>query len=188
MRNHHLHTLSFSSFKWRNAQHPKRRTKRMQAGGSNGICRVIDAARSPSPDPKRSANTKHRNCSMMTEAELIATANALAGEFRTSEDCCAGGVAAAIMSASGRVYTGICVDTQCRMGFCAEHAAVAEMLKARESEIALVVAVVSGCKVVAPCGRCRELMWQVSPRNRHAMVVIGPGHQVMLSELLPYGG
>jgi len=83
---------------------------------------------------------------MMTEAELIATATALAGEFRTSADCSAGGVAAAIMSASGRVYTGICVDTQCSMGFCAEHAAVAEMLKARESEIVLVVAVAEGGK------------------------------------------
>ncbi len=31
------------------------RTKRMQAGGSNGICRVIDAHSSPSPDPKRQA-------------------------------------------------------------------------------------------------------------------------------------
>ncbi|WP_395752849.1 cytidine deaminase family protein [Prosthecobacter sp.] len=125
---------------------------------------------------------------MMTEAELIATANALAGEFRTSADCSAGGVAAAILSASGRVYTGICVDTQCGMGFCAEHAAVAEMLKARESEIALVVAVASGGMVVAPCGRCRELMWQVNPRNRNAMVVIAPGHQVTLAELLPHAG
>ena len=124
----------------------------------------------------------------MTEAELIATANAFVGEFRTSADCSAGGVAAAIMSASGRVYTGICVDTQCSMGFCAEHAAVAEMLKARESEIVLVVAVTSGGKVITPCGRCRELMWQISPRNRNAMVVISPGHQVMLSELLPQGG
>ena len=124
----------------------------------------------------------------MTEAELIATANALVGEFRTSDDCLAGGVAAAIMTASGRVYTGICVDTQCSMGFCAEHAAVAEMLKARESEIALVVAVLSGGKVVVPCGRCRELMWQVSPQNRDAMVVIGPGRHVTLADLLPQGG
>ena len=124
----------------------------------------------------------------MTESELISTAQALAGEFRTSEDCTAGGVAAAILSASGRVYTGICVDTQCSMGFCAEHAAVAEMLKARESEIMLVVAVAAGGQVLAPCGRCRELMWQVSPRNRHTRVIIRPGHQVTLAELLPQGG
>lgn len=58
----------------------------------------------------------------------------------------------AILSASGRVYTGICVDTQCSVGFCAEHAAVAEMLKARESEIALGVAVASGGKILLSVG------------------------------------
>ena len=70
----------------------------------------------------------------MTEAELIAAATALVGEFRTSDDCVAGGVAAAVRSRSGHIYTGVCVDTQCGMGFCAEHAVVAEMLKARESD------------------------------------------------------
>jgi cytidine deaminase len=124
----------------------------------------------------------------MTEAELIAVATALAGEFRTSEDCVAGGVAAAILSRSGRVYTGVCVDTQCGMGFCAEHAAVADMLKARESEIALVVAVGVAGMPVAPCGRCRELMWQLSPRNRDARVIVGPAHVVTLAELLPQPG
>ena len=124
----------------------------------------------------------------MTEAELIATATALVGEFRTSEDCLAGGVAAAIMSRSGRVYTGVCVDTQCGMGFCAEHAAVAEMLKARESQIVLVVAVNAAGIAGAPCGRCRELMWQLDPRNREARVIVGPGHVVTLAELLPQPG
>jgi cytidine deaminase len=121
----------------------------------------------------------------MTEAELIATASALAGEFRTSEDCVAGGVAAALISRSGRVYTGICVETACSMGFCAEHAAVAEMLKARESEIALVVAVSASSGIVSPCGRCRELLWQLNPANRATRVILGPGRVVTLAELLP---
>jgi cytidine deaminase len=121
----------------------------------------------------------------MTDAELIATATALAGEFRTSKDCVAGGVAAALLSRSGRVYTGVCVDTACSLGFCAEHAAVAEMLKARESEIALAVAVSASAGIVAPCGRCRELMWQVNPVNRATRVILGPGRVLTLAELLP---
>ena len=105
----------------------------------------------------------------MTEAELVAAATALAGEFRTSDTCVAGEVAAVLVSASGRVYTGVCIDTACSLGFCAEHAAVAEMLKARESEIALVVAVSAKYGILLPCGRCREMMWQVDPRtSRHA--------------------
>ena len=121
----------------------------------------------------------------MTEADLIATARALAGAFRASDDCVAGGVAAALLSHSGNVYTGVCIDTQCGMGFCAEHAAVAEMLKARESEIALVVAVNAAGIIATPCGRCRELMWQLNPRNRNARVIVGPAHVVTLAELLP---
>src|SRR5918912_3366351 len=120
----------------------------------------------------------------VTDDELIAAASALVGEFRPSADCAAGGVAAALVSRSGRVYTGVCVDTSCSMGFCAEHAAVAEMLKAREAEIAAIVAV-SAPGVVAPFGRCRELMWQVHPSNRAARIILGPGRSVSLAELLP---
>jgi cytidine deaminase len=121
----------------------------------------------------------------MTEAELIATASALAGEFRTSDDCVAGGVAAALVSRSGRVYTGVCVETSCSMGFCGEHAAVAEMLKAHESEIALVVAVSASSGIIPPCGRCRELLWQLNPANRETRVIVAPGRVVTLAELLP---
>ena len=77
----------------------------------------------------------------MTDSELIGIAARLAGEFRTSEDCVAGGIAAALLTPTGRVYTGICIDTACSLGFCAEHAAVAEMLKSREWEIHTIVAV-----------------------------------------------
>lgn len=49
-------------------------------------------------------------------------------------------VAAALISAPGRVYTGVCFDTASTLGICAEPAAIAE-LDARESEIALGVSV-----------------------------------------------
>jgi cytidine deaminase len=122
----------------------------------------------------------------MTDTELINIAKKLASEFRTSEDCVAGGVAAALVTTSGRVYTGICIDTACSLGFCAEHAAVAEMLKSRESEILSVVAVDSVGRVLAPCGRCRELLWQVNSRNRNTRVILSPGRAAALSELLPH--
>jgi cytidine deaminase len=104
----------------------------------------------------------------MTDEELIGTATALAGEFRPGRTCVAGEVAAAILTRAGNVYTGICIDASCSIGFCAEHAAVAEMLKRRESEIAVVVAVDDEGRILPPCGRCRELMWQVNPTNSQA--------------------
>ena len=93
-------------------------------------------------------------------------------------------VAAAILSSSGKTYTGVCIDLSCGIGFCAEHAAVAEMLKGRETEIDTIVAVGKD-GVLAPCGRCRELMVQVNPRNFDARVALPDGRVSPLSELLP---
>jgi cytidine deaminase len=121
----------------------------------------------------------------MTDEDLIQAARQLVGEFRTSPDCVAGGVAAAAKSRSGRTYTGICIDTACSLGFCAEHAVIAEMLKARESEIDTIVAVCGDC-IVPPCGRCRELIRQISPANARTQVIIAMGRVVTLSELLPF--
>lgn len=47
----------------------------------------------------------------------------------------AGGVTAALVTDKGNIYHGVCIDTDCSMGFCAEHAAVAAMITAGESRI-----------------------------------------------------
>ena len=88
----------------------------------------------------------------------------LARPFVTSGDCTSGDVAAALVTGSGTLYTGVCIDLECGIGFCAEHAAVAEMLKVRESVVRMIVAVNCEGTVLPPCGRCRELLWQVDPR------------------------
>lgn len=116
---------------------------------------------------------------------LIDKAHRLARPIRSSEVCEAGGVAALIVSDSGQEYTGICMDFACSLGFCAEHAAVAEMLKNLESRIAYVVAVDCSGKVLPPCGRCREMMWQLNLENANAVVILGPEQAQPLRELLP---
>ncbi|HVF44881.1 MAG TPA: hypothetical protein VM936_17785 [Pyrinomonadaceae bacterium] len=117
--------------------------------------------------------------------DLVAAAAAHARPYSPSTACTSGGVASALLTEAGNVYTGICIDTECSLGFCAEHAAVAEMLKARESHIRMIVAVGSDGAVLPPCGRCRELIWQVSPLNRSTLVVLGDGVLKQLGELLP---
>ena len=121
----------------------------------------------------------------MTDEDLVQIASQLVGEFRTSDDCVAGGVAAALISRTGRVYTGICIDTSCSLGSCAEYCAISEMLKARESEIATIVAV-CGSDIVPPCGRCRELIRQINAANTTTRVIVAPGRVATLSELLPF--
>src|SRR5882672_12147642 len=117
----------------------------------------------------------------MTADELVEVASRVAGVFAPSDDCTVGGVAAALVTAASNVYTGVCIDTSCSLGFCAEHAAIAEMLKAHESDIRLIVAIDTDGAILTPCGRCRELMWQLSPRNATTGVIVGRGQIVPLA-------
>jgi len=93
-------------------------------------------------------------------------------------------VASALRSSSGRIYTGVCIDMTCGIGFCAEHAAVAEMLKAGETHVESIVAVTAN-DIYPPCGRCRELLAQLNYRNADTRVILNDS-VVTLRELLPH--
>ena len=123
----------------------------------------------------------------MEKQELIKIAASLARPFTPTVDCISGDVAAALVTAAGHVFTGagVCVDIACSLGFCAEHAAVAEMLKARESAVQMIVAVNKDGTILPPCGRCRELLWQVDDHNQSAWVILGIQDGAWLRDLLP---
>lgn len=74
-----------------------------------------------------------------------------------------GGVSAAILSQSGKIYTGVCVDTCSTLGICAERNAIFNMLTNGDDRIAKVLVVMDNGKTGAPCGACRELMVQLMP-------------------------
>ncbi len=117
--------------------------------------------------------------------ELINAARPLVTNMTLGrEDFSAATVASAIRTTKGNIYTGVCIDLSCGLGFCAEHAAGAEMIKAGETHISAVVAVADDC-ILAPCGRCREFMVQIDPRNADAEVILGEDRSVLLRELLP---
>lgn len=102
----------------------------------------------------------------------------------------AGGVGAAIVTDSGNIYRGVCIDTSSGMGFCAEHSAIAAMVTAGESQIVQVTAVWHDDKedkwyVLPPCGRCREFMKQINEKNLEADVILGKNDVKKLKELLP---
>jgi cytidine deaminase len=121
----------------------------------------------------------------MDQRDLIVAAAALARPFVTSDDCTSGDVVAALVTAAGTFYTGVCVDAECGIGFCAEHAAVAEMLKARESVVQMIVSVNCDGAVLPPCGRCRELLWQIDQRNAATWVILGDDDGASLADRLP---
>ncbi len=83
----------------------------------------------------------------------------------------AGGVAAALLTEGGNVYLGVCIDTACSLGMCAERNAIASMITNGEHEINKLVCVAEGGRVAMPCGACRELMMQLSPRGSAEILV-----------------
>jgi cytidine deaminase len=117
---------------------------------------------------------------------LIAAARGVTGAFVSSAKCSAGRVGAALLSASGEIFTGICIDTSCSLGFCAEHAAIADMLKHRQSRIVAIVAVHTDGRILSPCGRCRELIRQVDAENWETRAIVTENEIVTLAALLPF--
>ena len=101
-------------------------------------------------------------------------------------DC--GGVAAAVLSKTGKIYLGVCVDTACTLGVCAERNAIFHMLTCGESEIDRVLCVMGSGKTGAPCGACREMMVQLMPKKYkeiEIMIDFENDRTVTLGELTP---
>jgi len=117
--------------------------------------------------------------------ELLRQARETLRPRRLSAFAEAGGVAAALVSADGRIFTGVCVDTTSSMGFCAEHAAAAALITAGESQVLKMVAVNWDGRILPPCGRCREFISQLHDQNRSTEVLVAEGKVVKLADLLP---
>ncbi|WP_294729959.1 cytidine deaminase [uncultured Faecalibaculum sp.] len=83
----------------------------------------------------------------------------------------AGGVAA-VESASGRIYAGVCVDTACSLGVCAERNAVFSMITNGEDAVKRVIAIDRDGKAVPPCGACREFIAPSMPEDCHATEIM----------------
>ncbi len=121
----------------------------------------------------------------MEFTELIAQARKLLFERNNlSPQCSAGVVACGLETKAGNTYFGINVDTDCGLGFCAESSAISAMLKAGEAEIAKIVAVTRE-RILPPCGRCREMIYQVNHQNLQTLVMVDIDKILTLEELLP---
>ena len=100
----------------------------------------------------------------------------------------AGSVAAAIESESGSIYVGVCVDTACTLGVCAERNAMFHMITCGENAIRRVIAVDRDGNAIPPCGACREFMTQLMPENYRDIEIMmdySTGRIVTLGDLTP---
>jgi len=99
----------------------------------------------------------------------------------------AGGVSAAILTESGNVYTGVCIDTPCALGMCAERNAIANMITNGESKITKLVCCFYDGNIGTPCGACREFLLQLD-KDSGEMEILLDLHTlktIKLKELLP---
>lgn len=93
--------------------------------------------------------------------EMYNAAKAVLCERRISGYVTCGEVSAAVLSKSGKIYTGVCVDTCSTLGICAERNAIFNMITNGEQEIDKVLCILPDGSNGAPCGACRELMVQL---------------------------
>ena len=83
-----------------------------------------------------------------------------------------GSVGAAILTEKGNIYTGICIDTACGIGMCAERNAMANMLNCGENKITKVVTVMPDGSSGTPCGVCREFMMQLHEESGNIEILL----------------
>jgi len=120
--------------------------------------------------------------------EMFQAAKAVLNERRISDYVTAGEVSAAILSKSGRIYTGVCIDTCSTLGICAERNAIFNMITNGEQEIDKVLCILPDGSNGAPCGACRELMVQIMPgryKDIEIMLDYNSGRTITLGEITP---
>lgn len=120
--------------------------------------------------------------------EMYEAAKAVLNPRIVSEMMEAGGVAAAIEAGSGKIYVGVCVDSACTLGVCAERNALFNMITHGETQIKRVIAINRDGKAMAPCGACRELMTQFMPKEYRGIEIMldyENNSVVTLGELTP---
>ncbi|TXH35748.1 MAG: cytidine deaminase [Rhodospirillaceae bacterium] len=108
-------------------------------------------------------------------------------------------IAAAVRGASGRIYTGLHLDTYVgRASVCAEAVALGQALTAGETAIEAIVSLRHprpreqhrDCKVVSPCGICREMLTDFAAGCVVILAAPEPGGEsrlkrVPVADLLP---
>ena len=121
----------------------------------------------------------------LTETAKEATKKAISMSPNKCDTKQFGAVGTAILSSHGNIYTGVSIICDCGIGFCAEHSAVAEMIKNGESEIKEIVSTMPDGTILPPCGRCRELIYQINNKNLNTEVILDNNKKMKMKDLLP---
>lgn len=122
----------------------------------------------------------------ITNEELIEKAKSVIKPVKISGGFTVGDVGCALVTDRNNIYTGVCIDLACGIGFCAEHSAIAAMVTGGEYRIKKIVALYADGTILPPCGRCREFIWQINEENRDTEVIIEKDKVIKMTDLLPH--
>ena len=117
--------------------------------------------------------------------QLIELATNLSVAKELTKEATAGYAGTALLASNGEIYTGKSLTGICSIAFCGEVGAVLSMLKDGISEIEAIVTVSNDRKLMPPCGRCREMMYQVDRKNLKTKLLLENGRVVALNDLFP---
>ena len=120
--------------------------------------------------------------------KMYESAKSVLKEHRISDYVTCGEVSAAVLSKSGKIYTGVCIDTCSTLGSCAERNAIFNMITNGEYEIDKVLCILPDGSNGAPCGACRELMVQLMAGKYYDIEIMldySTGRTIKLGEITP---
>jgi cytidine deaminase len=120
-----------------------------------------------------------------SSTELVEKAKSMAHAKKLSKDCVSAEVGCALVTSKNNMFVGVSIDADCGIGTCAEHGAIQNMLANGESRIKTIVAVAEDGTILPPCGRCRELIYQINGMNRDTNIIVGKHKTRKLKDLLP---
>lgn len=95
-------------------------------------------------------------------------------------------IGAALRTRSGAVFSAVHIEAGVgRVAVCAEAIAIGMAVSAGDTEIESIVAVYADGTIAAPCGMCRELISDYSPRARVIVPSEGGIEVVSIATLIP---
>jgi cytidine deaminase len=121
----------------------------------------------------------------MTYAEMYEIAKSKLNPQKLNKHAKICDAVAVLESASGKIYVGVSLVATCGVGYCAEQAALSQMLNDGETKISKILVLEKCGAILTPCGRCIELLTQVDINNYEAQVFTDDGYTVPLEELFP---
>ena len=97
-------------------------------------------------------------------------------------------VGAAILSASGKFYSGCNVENiSYPLGTCAEQGAISAMINGGDTEIAEILIYADSKKLISPCGACRQRIAEFAAAKTFVRLASAEGikQTLTVAELLP---